>query len=66
MCIRDRVGGDRASFLHGQVTQEIQSLDVGEGIYMALGDLKARFVSDLKCYCLADESLFNFELNDLD
>ena len=33
------LGNDRASFLHGQVTQEIQKLDSGEGIYAALADL---------------------------
>ena len=60
------VGGDRASFLHGQVIQEIQKLDSGKGTYTALADLKGRFVSDLNCYFLVDESLFNFELNDLD
>ena len=60
------VGGDRASFLHGQVTQEIQKLDSGEGTYTALADLKGRFVSDLNVYCLPDEILLDFEPNDLD
>ena len=60
------LGGDRASFLHGQVTQEIQKLDSGEGIYAALADLKGRFVSDLNVYCLPDEILLDFEPNDFD
>ena len=60
------LGNDRASFLHGQVTQEIQKLDSGEGIYAALADLKGRFVSDLNVYCLPDEILLDFEPNDFD
>ena len=60
------LGGDRASFLHGQVTQEIQKLDSGEGIYAALADLKGRFVSDLNVYCLPDEILLDFEPNHFD
>ncbi len=47
------------------MTQEIEKLDSGERTYMALGDLKGRFVSDLNSYCLADKILFNFERNDL-
>ncbi|MEC7904631.1 MAG: hypothetical protein VYE74_10565, partial [Verrucomicrobiota bacterium] len=60
------LGNDRASFLHGQVTQEIQKLDSGEGIYAALADLKGRFVSDLNVYCLPDEILLDFEPNHFD
>ena len=60
------LGGDRASFLPGQVTQEIQKLDSGEGIYAALADLKGRFVSDLNVYCLPDEILLDFEPNHFD
>lgn len=55
------VGGDRVKFLHGQVTNDVQRLRVGEGCYAALVNAKGRMESDLNLYRLADELLLDFE-----
>jgi folate-binding protein YgfZ len=54
-------GSDRVRFLHGQVTNDIKKLRVGEGCYAALVTAKGRMESDLNVYCLADEVLMDFE-----
>src|SRR5436190_7389870 len=54
-------GADRLRFLHGQVTNDVKGLRVGEGCYAALITAKARMQSDLNIYCLADEVLLDFE-----
>jgi folate-binding protein YgfZ len=54
-------GAERVRFLHGQVTNDIKSLRVGEGCYAALVTAKGRMQSDLNIYCLADELLLDFE-----
>ncbi len=48
-------GADRARFLHGQVTNDVQRLAVGEGCYAALITAKGRIQSDLNIYRLQDE-----------
>ena len=55
------VGADRIKFLHGQVTNDVQRLRVGEGCYAALVNAKGRMHSDLNIYRLADELLLDFE-----
>src|SRR3954471_13074813 len=55
------VGADRVRFLHGQVTNDIKKLQVGEGCYAALVTAKGRMESDLNIFCLADEVLLDFE-----
>ncbi len=55
------VGADRVKFLHGQVTNDVQRLRVGEGCYAALVNAKGRMESDLNVYRLADELLLDFE-----
>jgi folate-binding protein YgfZ len=55
------VGADRVKFLHGQVTNDVQRLRVGEGCYAALVSAKGRMHSDLNIYRLADELLLDFE-----
>lgn len=55
------VGADRVKFLHGQVTNDVQRLRVGEGCYAALVNAKGKMHSDLTLYCLADELLLDFE-----
>ena len=55
------VGEDRASFLHGQVTQEVRQLKPGQGTYAALADGKGRFLCDVNIYCLEEELLLDFE-----
>lgn len=54
-------GADRARFLHGQVSNDINRLRTGEGCYAALVSAKGRMESDLNVYCLADELLLDFE-----
>lgn len=54
-------GADRVRFLHGQVTNDIKRLRVGEGCYAALVTAKGKMQSDLNVYCLADELLLDFE-----
>ena len=54
-------GADRARFLHGQVTNDIRSLQAGEGCYAALVTAKGGMESDLNVFCLPDELLLDFE-----
>jgi len=54
-------GQDRARFLHGQVTNDVKSLQFGQGCYAALTTAKGKMESDLNLYCLKDELLLEFE-----
>lgn len=54
-------GADRQRFLHGQVTNNVSSLTVGEGCYAALANAKGKMTSDLNIYVLQDEILLDFE-----
>jgi folate-binding protein YgfZ len=56
-------GGDRVRFLHGQVTNDVKGLRVGEGCYAALITAKGKMQSDLNIYCLPEELLLDFEPN---
>jgi folate-binding protein YgfZ len=55
------VGADRARFLHGQVTNDVKRLAVGEGCYAAITTAKGKMESDLNIFALADELLLDFE-----
>jgi len=55
------VGADRVSFLHGQVTNDVKKLRVGEGCYAAITTAKGKMESDLNIFALADELLLDFE-----
>jgi folate-binding protein YgfZ len=55
------VGSDRARFLHGQVTNDINSLRPGSGCYAALVSAKGRMEGDLNVFCLSEELLLDFE-----
>ena len=55
------VGSDRVRFLHGQVTNDVNRLRLGEGCYAALTTAKGKMESDLNIFCLADELLLDFE-----
>jgi folate-binding protein YgfZ len=64
LSFRSRVcllGADRDKFLHGQVTNDILRLKVGEGAYAALVTAKGKMESDLFVYKLKDELLLDFE-----
>src|SRR6185369_9934335 len=54
-------GADRVRFLHGQVTNDVKRLRVGEGCYAALVTAKGKMESDLNVYILQDELLLDFE-----
>jgi len=54
-------GADRTRFLHGQVTNDVKALRVGQGCYAALITAKGKMQSDLNIYNLADELLLDFE-----
>lgn len=55
------VGADRARFLHGQVTNDVNKLRVGEGCYAAITTAKGKMEADLNIACLADELLLDLE-----
>jgi folate-binding protein YgfZ len=54
-------GADRVRFLHGQVTNDVKRLRVGEGCYAAITTNKGKMESDLNIFNLADELLLDFE-----
>src|ERR1700733_4968060 len=54
-------GADRVRFLHGQVTNDVKKLRVGEGCYAAITTAKGKMESDLNIFTLADELLLDFE-----
>jgi folate-binding protein YgfZ len=54
-------GADRVRFLHGQVTNDVKKLRVGEGCYAAITTNKGKMESDLNIFALADELLLDFE-----
>lgn len=54
-------GADRVRFLHGQVTNDVKRLRVGEGCYAALVTAKGKMESDLNIFNLQDELLLDFE-----
>jgi folate-binding protein YgfZ len=55
------LGVDRQKFINGQVTNNVQTLKPGEGVYAALVTAKGRIQSDLNIYSLANELLLDFE-----
>jgi folate-binding protein YgfZ len=54
-------GADRVRFLHGQVSNDVKALRVGEGCYAALITAKGKMQSDMNIYCLPEELLLDFE-----
>jgi aminomethyltransferase len=54
-------GGDRKRFLHGQVTNDVNRLGVGQGCYAAIVTAKGKIESDVNIYCLQDALLLDFE-----
>ena len=54
-------GTDRVRFLHGQITNDVKKLRMGEGCYAALTTAKGKMQSDLNVFVLPDELLLDFE-----
>ena len=55
------LGADRIQFLHGQVTNDVNSLGPVHGCYAALVTTKGRMQGDLHIWNLAEELLLDFE-----
>src|SRR5829696_8699667 len=54
-------GEDRRTFLHGQVTNDIEGLEPGHGRYAALLTHKGKMLTDLRVLDLGDELLLSCE-----
>ena len=54
-------GADRKRFLHGQVTNDVNKLQVGQGCYAAIVTAKGKIESDVYIWCLEDALLLDFE-----
>src|SRR5690349_12380632 len=54
-------GPERREFLHGQVTQDIETLEPGHGRYAALLTHKGKMLSDMRVLDLGDELLLSCE-----
>jgi folate-binding protein YgfZ len=54
-------GADRQGFLHGQITNDVNALRVGDGCYAALVTAKGKMISDLTIYRLEAEILLDLE-----
>lgn len=50
-------GADRRSYLHGLLTNDIESLKAGTGVYAALLTAQGRMISDMHVYELGDSVL---------
>lgn len=55
------LGADRQRFLHGQVTNDVNKLEVGQGCYAAIISGKGKMQADLNIFRLEDEILLDFE-----
>ena len=54
-------GADRRTFLHGQITNDIEALEPGHGVYAALLTHKGKMLTDLRVLDLGDELLLSCE-----
>jgi len=54
-------GADRGRYLHGQVTNDIKRLGVGQGCYAAIVTTKGKMESDANVFILQDEVLLDME-----
>jgi folate-binding protein YgfZ len=54
-------GEDRRTFLHGQITNDIEGLEPGHGRYAALLTHKGKMLADLRVIDLGDELLLSCE-----
>jgi folate-binding protein YgfZ len=54
-------GEDRRTFLHGQITNDIEALEPGHGRYAALLTHKGKMLADLRVIDLGDELLLSCE-----
>ncbi len=52
-------GGDRVAYFHGQCTNEVKKLPVGESLYAVLCDAKGKILSDIHIARFSDELLID-------
>ena len=52
-------GKDRATFLHGMVSNDVKKLSAGEGAYAAMLDAQAHVLADLHLFCFQDYLLLD-------
>ena len=55
------VGPDRVRFLHGQVTNDIKKLRIGQGLYTAITNAKGKMKGDANVFSLPGELLLDLE-----
>ncbi len=53
-------GEDRTRFLQGMLTNDVQALAPGEGVYAAVITQQAKMVSDVRAYCMPDCFVLDF------
>ena len=56
-------GADRLSYLHGLLTNDIQSLEPGEACYAALLTAQGRMISDMRIFELGDRTLVDLDVS---
>ena len=54
-------GADRQRFLHRVVTNEVEELDAGEGVYACMLTPQGKIISDMTVYVRAEELLIDVE-----
>jgi len=59
-------GPDRVSFLHNMLTNDVKSLEPGQGMYAALLDVKGHILADLRVYLEPDQVLLETDLDLID
>jgi glycine cleavage system T protein len=56
-------GPDRVSFLHNMLSNDVKSLEQGQGVYATLLDVKGRILADLRLYSEPDQILVETDVD---
>jgi folate-binding protein YgfZ len=56
-------GTDRLSYLHGLLTQDVESLTAGQGRYAALLTAQGRMISDMRVFELGEKTIVDLEVS---
>ena len=56
-------GTDRLSYLHGLLTQDVESLTAGQGRYAALLTAQGRMISDMRVFELGEKTLVDLDVS---
>jgi len=57
----EATGPDRVRFLHGMLTNNIKTLNAGQGCYAAMLTPQGRTVADMRVFCLRDSLILTVE-----